>query len=213
VYNRIYRHIKNGGVNNPYFLSVCGVGFLGEGIYKSINNKKISTVYSKWNSMIERCYSNKVQKNQPSYKGCSVCTEWHNFQVFAKWFEENYDPEIMDGWHLDKDILIKGNKIYSPETCCFVPDEVNTIFPSCKNKRGLYPIGVNFSKQNKTFISQTSLEKNKVYLGSFKTPYEAFLAYKNFKENTIKQIANKWKPKIEPRVYAAMYNYKVEITD
>ena len=213
VYNKIYRHIKNGGVNNPHLLSVHNVGFLGEGVYKSINNRKKTIAYSKWNSMLERCYSEKLQEKHPTYKGCSVTKEWHNFQNFAKWYEDNYNPKTMKGWDLDKDILIKGNKVYSPETSCFVPNEVNTIFISCKNKRGKHPIGVSFNKQNKIFISQTSLEKNKIYLGSFNTPEEAFQTYKIFKEAYIKETADKWKDQITEQVYQAMYNYKVEITD
>ena len=115
---------------------------------------------------------------------------------------------------MDKDILIKGNKVYSPETCCFVPNEINVLFTKRESLRGKYPIGV--SKVNRSeslYQAHISVGKKRVYLGCSNTTNEAFLLYKEGKEQHIKQIANKWKDKLEPRVYKALYNYKVEITD
>ena len=138
---------------------------------------------------------------------CTVDERWHNFQNFAEWYYDNY----IEGYHLDKDILFKGNKIYSPETCCFVPQEINKLFTKRQSKRGDYPIGVISNK--KRFISIFTKEKKIFYLGSFATPEEAFIAYKTEKENRIKEIANKWKGLISDKVYQALINYQVEITD
>ena len=118
-----------------------------------------------------------------------------------------------EGWHLDKDILIKGNKIYSPKTCCFVPREINNLLISRRNGRGDLPIGVTKDKKLEKFIAQVSINKKQVRLGTFGTPEEAFQAYKTAKENYIKQKAEEWKGLIDPRVYQAMYEYQVEITD
>ena len=161
--------------------------------------------------MIKRCYNKKATEKEPTYIGCAVDERWHNFQNFAEWYDENYNPETMKEWHLDKDILIKRNKIYSHETCCFVPQEINLLFVKSNNTRGKYPIGV--YKENRKFITQVRINGKREIVGSFNTPEQAFQAYKTAKEQYIKEVADKWKDKIDPRVYNAMYNYKVEITD
>jgi hypothetical protein len=194
------KEIKKGCIKNPYHNSVYEVGYFGVGLYNS--NIK---AYPIWYNMLSRCYSKKQQTKRPSYKGCTVAEEWHNFQVFAKWYEDN----CVEDYHLDKDILIKGNKIYSPETCCFVPQEVNSLFTN--SKRGNLPIGVR--KNNKNFIAQISTKEGRITTSVFTTPEEAFQAYKTTKEAYIKEVADKWKDKIGSRVYQAMYNYQVEITD
>ena len=157
---------------------------------------------------MQRCYDKKSQEKQISYKNTIVCEEWHNFQNFAEWMENNYNPETMKGWQLDKDILIKGNKIYSPETCSFVPKEINTLILKSYKKRGELPIGVRALPSGR-YQARTA---NKVY-GTFDTPEEAIQAYKTAKEKHIKEVADKWRGKITDQVYQAMYNYKVEIID
>ena len=148
--------------------------------------------YNTWRKILERGYDKKFKDKYPTYKDVTVCEEWHNFQVFAKWCEENYNPNFMEGWAIDKDIIIKGNKIYSPETCAFVPAEVNNIVLKSKSIRGDLPIGV--SKIDKFFKAAIKKgERNSIHLGMYNTP--------------------EWKDKINPKVYEALYNYQVEITD
>ena len=133
-----YKHIKKGIMKCPYEPRVWGTGYIGEGEYKCSENNKITKAYNTWNHMLRRCYSNDFQNNNSTYIGCKVCDEWLCFQNFAKWFEENYyevDGELMD---LDKDIKIEGNKIYSPETCMFIPKEINVVF-SHKTKTNHIP--------------------------------------------------------------------------
>ena len=114
---------------------------------------------------------------------------------------------------LDKDILIKGNKIYSPNTCIFVPQSINTLFIKSDKSRGNLPIGVYYKKQNKKYIAQCKINNEKKYLGSFDTSEEAFQAYKQFKEHYIKQIADEYIELIPQELYDAMYNYEVEYED
>jgi hypothetical protein len=141
-----------------------------------------------------------------------VCEEWYNYQVFAKWYEENWKPWMNSSWHIDKDILVKGNKIYSPETCCFVPVEINSLFTKNNKNRGDFPIGV--TNQGKKFSARLSKSKKiRFNAGLFDTPEEAFQAYKIEKESYIKEVSNRWRSLISSKVYQAMYNYKVEITD
>ena len=196
------KEVIDGGICNPFHPTAFGVGYMGEGSYTS---KHISYTY--WYSLIRRCYSVTELEKHPSYRSTVVCKEWHNFQNFGYWFEQNY----IEGWQLDKDILIRGSLIYSAENCCFVPQEINKLFTKRQNDRGDYPIGV--SKKGDKFLSQVSINGKRIHIGSFNTPEEAFQAYKQVKEAYIKEVADKWKDQIEPRVYQAMYNYKVEITD
>ena len=114
-----YNEFINGNVKNPYDKSVCKHGYFGVGKYKSKINHKITNCYQHWINMIKRCYNQKCLLKDNTYKGCSVCDEWLNFQNFGEWYDKNYyeiSNEVMD---LDKDILHKGNKIYAPDNCVF----------------------------------------------------------------------------------------------
>ena len=200
-----YNAFKKGQVMNPYHASLHGFGYIGCGAYTSKNSS-----YQIFTDILKRCYSESRQKSQPSYKDCSVDERWHNFQNFAKWYEDNWKPH-MEGWALDKDILFKGNRIYSENTCCFVPREVNNLFIKSNKSRGNLPIGVSIDW--KRYKAQINIDGAKVYIGMFDTPEEAFQAYKTVKEKHIKEVADKWRGQITEQVYEAMYNYKVEITD
>lgn len=208
LYNIFYQNLKNGQVKNFNHKTVYKIGYFGYGIHKSRDNRKQSKKYTTWRSMIERGYNISYKEKYPTYKDCTVDERWHNFQNFAEWFEENY----VEDFELDKDILVKGNKTYSSETCCFVPKEINYLLLNCTSKRGEYPIGVTFNKSKKKFVVNIN-NKNHKYLGTFSTSEEAFQVYKQTKESYIKEVAKKWKDKISDRVYQALINYKVEITD
>ena len=114
--------LRKGSVKDKLFPTVCGVGFIGEGIYYKTKHIQI---YKCWASMMNRCYSDKYHKIKPTYKNCSVCNEWKNFQNFAEWYIENY-PTDGKKYELDKDVKFPGNKIYSPEKCKFVTKSENT---------------------------------------------------------------------------------------
>ena len=169
--------------------------------------------YDLWHSMLQRCYSNKYQQKKPTYVNCMVCQEWLTYSNFQKWFN-NPQNGYKDGYHLDKDILIKGNKVYSPNTCCFVPNRLNILFTKRDRLRRKYPIGVSFDKGK--FLSHIRTDKEKLrHLGTFDTAQEAFNAYKTAKEKYIKELAEKYfqEGKITDRVYNALMKYEVEITD
>ena len=211
--NYRFSQVKNGQVKNPYHKSVYGVGFIGEGEYKSKINGIITKVYTLWKHVLRRCYLSEVDIKTYSYKDVTICEEWHNFQNFAEWIDKNYNSKVMEGWQLDKDILVKGNKIYSPETCAFVPQEINILFTKRYNSRGVYPIGVCFHTAHNKFSAIISKNGKQKHLGYYKTPEEAFQAYKSAKEKHIKEVADKWRGQITEEVYQAMHNYKVEKED
>ena len=207
-----YETFKKGVIKNPYDRSVYKIGYISEGSFSVAINGKHTLYYEIWKGLLRRCYSLEFHKKQPAYKGCTVCKEWHNFQVFAKWMSENY-YEIQDHeMQLDKDILVKGNKVYSPETCCFVPQNINKLFTKTDKARGEFPIGVTF-KENKYISNCCNGKKKSIYLGAFSTFEEAFKAYKIGKEKVIKEIAEKYKSQIPEKLYNALMNYQVEITD
>lgn len=127
--------LRKGEVKDKMNPSVCGVGYLGIGEFNTTHR-----TYQAWKSMIERCYCSKFHELQPKYKDCTVCDEWHNYQNFAKWFEENY-PKDGNGYNLDKDIKIRGNRIYSPYTCLFVSRTENSVHANARYFNFISPAG------------------------------------------------------------------------
>ena len=213
-----YQAFLKGEVKNPYHPSVCGVGYLGQGKYKVSENGKHTKAYKYWKNMLNRCYNPYELNKEPTYINCYVCEEWYNFQNFAKWYEENYYEIEGEKMCLDKDILVKNNKIYSPETCMFVPERINSLFIKQSRKRGKYPIGVCWRKDiNKFQVKYSILDKNnekkRIHLGYYDTSKEAFLVYKKYKESYIKQVADEYKDLIPQKLYEGMYNWIVEIGD
>lgn len=185
---------------------MCGIGYQGS---EEIDCKSES--YLKWHDMINRCYNAKFHERQPQYKECSVCEEWLNYSNFKVWYDQNKVPGM--SLDLDKDILFKGNKVYSPETCCFVPHAINTLFLSRKADRGSYPIGVYYDKDKMKYRAVMAFMGRQIKLGWFDTAESAFARYKEYKEDFIQDIAEQYKGKIPDKVYEAMMSWKIEIDD
>ncbi|KON87482.1 hypothetical protein AF332_12020 [Sporosarcina globispora] len=211
-----WQSFKARTVRSSYDKTIYGVGYIGIGDYKVTENGKYTRQYNAWSSMMQRCYSKAHLKRQSSYIGCKVAEEWHNFQNFAKWYDENYYEANGERMHLDKDILTKGNKVYSPETCIFAPHFINCLFIRSRSRRGDLPIGVYFCDKNliNKYGCQCSSEFGKqTKLGYYSTPEEAFRVYKTFKEKVIKNIALKYQQTIPEKLYNALIKYEVKIED
>lgn len=119
-------HLNTGKIKDMYKPKICGFGCIGDGDYVCRVEGKTKTLhYTLWENMISRCYSESSLKNYPTYRGCTVCDEWRNFQVFAKWVDENY-PNDGKRYQLDKDNKVKGNTCYSPDTCVFLTHAENS---------------------------------------------------------------------------------------
>lgn len=217
VKNREYTTFKKGKIKCPYEPRTYGIGYLGEGKYKASENGKDTRVYKTWRNMLQRCYDKKYHKKYPTYIGCEVCNEWLNFQNFAEWDKDNYYIIEGEQMHLDKDILIKHNKIYSPDTCIFVPERINILFTKCDNARGKSVIGV--TPVNEKYMARCNIfnpktgKSKREYLGIYDTELEAFKVYKYYKEENIKEVTDYFKGQIPERLYNGLYNYEVEITD
>ena len=204
--------IRNGKVKDPYVSSVCGIGVVGVKYPSGVNGVQTKE-YELWQSMLKRCYSDTYQKKYPTYEGCEVSDNFKNYEYFYEWCHNQIGFGI-EGFELDKDLLIKGNKVYNESTCVFIPAEINSLLTKCTASRGECLIGVSWHKRDKVFVAQVSKNKGKQeHLGYFNTELEAFKAYKTAKESFVKERANKWKGKIDPRAYNALMNYTVEIAD
>lgn len=186
--------------------SVFGVGVTGE-IKTRVNGEQLYE-YILWCGILRRCYGSDQLTKSPSYEGCTVSENFKYFPYFKEWCNNQIGFGI-EGFDLDKDLLIKGNKVYSENVCIFLPRELNQVLVTGKGKRGKFPIGVGYLPKIGKFRARLGEE----YLGVHDTSDEAFCAYKQAKESYIKLLANKWRDQIDPIAYNALMSYQVEITD
>ena len=221
-YNWSFKHaqyypFKNGSIKCPYERRYYGKGCLGEGKYKMSENGKITDEFNIWYHMLRRCYDPKYHEKYSTYKGCRVEDYLLNFQHMGEWIEYNYYEVPGEVMCLDKDILCKGNKVYSRETCIFVPERINLLFVKSDKTRGDNPIGTTPNSSGNYLVQCNNGYGKLDYLGTYCTKEEAFRVYKEYKEKVIKEIIDSYEGKLpEPfytRLKTAMYNYKVEIDD
>lgn len=158
-----------------------------------VNGKAINS-YAVWRSMLCRCYSSYYHGEKPTYIGCSVCDEWKYFTNFKNWYDENY----VEGFVLDKDILIEGNKVYSADTCRFVPPYLNSLLTDHRNARGEFPIGVRpqkvssvFGRVNESYQANCSNGYGKQLTKTFKSVEEASVWYSETKQRIVKEQATR----------------------
>ena len=204
--------IRNGNVKDQYLPSVFDVGIVGAKYPSTINGVRTKE-YVLWKSMLTRCYSTIHKKKNPTYKDCEVSDNFKSYEYFYEWCHSQIGFNN-EGWHLDKDLLVKGNKVYSESTCIFIPSEINSVLTKCTASRGKYLIGVCWHNTNKAFVARVNKNKGKQeWLGVFNTEIEAFNAYKQAKESFVKEQADEWKGKVDPRAYEALMNYTVDIDD
>lgn len=212
-----YNSFKNGNIKCPYEPRYYGRGYLGEGKYRICENGKEKNEYVIWHHMLKRCYDSKYQEKYPTYKGCKIEDYWLNFQHMGEWIDDNYYDIPGERICLDKDILCKRNKVYSRETCIFVPNRINTLFTKKDNGRGKCPIGVRKTPYGNYRAQCNNKNGKSINLGAYSTKEEAFQVYKQHKEKVIKEVIDSYEGRIpEPfysRLREAMYNYEVEIDD
>ena len=215
--NNMYGNFKRGSIKNPFHPSIYGVGIAGNKYPRSVNCK-MTKEYDTWIHILQRCFDDKLKEKQPSYKDKECCDEWLYYPNFYEWlhsqpnFEKWYNGKR---WAIDKDIIVKRNKVYSPETCCLIPQNVNCLFLKREAERGLYPIGVTYKNDGFVASCHNPFINDKEELGSYSSPEQAFNAYKVYKEDLIKQVAKiEYKEgNITEECYQAMMNYEVEIDD
>ena len=204
--------IRNGEVKDRYLPSVYGVGIVGTK-YPISEGGVHTKEYVLWKSVLQRCYSDNSKKKQPTYEGCEVSENFKSYEYFYEWCHKQIGFGNQ-GWQLDKDLLVKGNKVYSENSCVFIPQEINKVLTKSDKNRGKHLIGVSWHKRDNAFKASVNKNKGKQeWLGYFNTEIEAFNAYKKAKESFVKEQADKWKSQIDPRAYEALMNYEVNIDD
>lgn len=188
----------------------------GVGCFDGIRGENNEQIYRTWLWMLRRCYDEKTHERQPAYQSCTVCNEWLLFSNFQKWYLSNEWYDGQERIHIDKDMLVKGNKTYSPDTCVIIPQSLNCILTKSDAARGNCPIGVSYHKKRHVYMARVGINATTKYLGDFNSADEAFEVYKKAKEQYIKQVADEYKaeyPEFPQKLYDAMYAYEVEITD
>ena len=183
-----------------------------------IRNQRQSKEYKLWNNMITRCYSKKYHEKFPSYKDCFVeeyLMDFNNFKLFVNNLVGfGCVDSNSNSFQMDKDILSNGDKCYSRETICFVPQQINYFLLKNDINRGKLLLGV-YERTDRIvtnkYYAQVKIDGKRTHLGSFKTELEAFNAYKEAKEQQAKVLAERWKDKIDERVYLKLINFNVSI--
>ncbi len=200
--------ILAGNVKDPFSPSLYGVGFIGKGKHKGYTKKKgkVTRAYQNWHNMLERCYNEKTQERNPTYKGCKVVADWHNYQNFADWHEVNF----IEGCSLDKDLIVFGNREYSPELCSYVPPKINNLLHTRKNTgKGL--AGTSYSKRHKKYRAEVYDETGRALkLGYYSNEQEAHEVYLTKKLEIVKLVAEKYVETIDKRVYNNLVNLTKE---
>lgn len=228
-----YGHFLKGCVKNPYCPTIYNVGIVGSKYPINVDCKPTKE-YTAWNGMLRRCYDEELKSRNPTYKDVYCCKEWLLFENFYDWLhsQENFDKWLNGdkwGWAVDKDILIKGNKIYSPDTCCLVPNNINQLFKKkyvevndsfihVNLQISLSRVGNEFKIKYQNPLTNeieyfTSYDEIEKALKTYKE--KAFQEYKSYKENSIKKAAQEeyCNGNIIKKCYEAMMNYEVEIND
>jgi hypothetical protein len=204
------KQIKTGKIGNPFHQSVFGVGCMGDGPYKSKINRTVTKCYQTWKSMLNRVYNDKMLEKQPTYRDCSVCAEWHNFQNFAEWYYRQPNAN-KQGYHLDKDLLVIGNRVYSPETCSLLPSQINTLLNNCGATRGVLAQGIYYRECDNRYKAHINMGNGvQKHLGLYRTPEEAFAVYRQEKEKFVREQAEKYKDVLHPKVYENLMNWSLD---
>lgn len=188
---------------------IYGVATHSPGKYASRVGSKRTKVYQSWLGMIARCYSEKNLQNSPSYRGCTVCAEWLEFQNFAEWFGINY----IEGFAIDKDVIKPGNRVYCPEYCDFVPTAINTMLTHASRKHTRYdlPPGVSFCTFTNRYIVVMSFDGKSRTVGRYDDPIAARAAFIKQKKINVVRAANKWRSQLTERMYQALLVFPVEM--
>ena len=172
---------------NPSNNMVGGVG-VNDADYMTVPRingvKTMCPAYSAWTAMIYRAYSGEYHERNPTYRGAAVCNEWLSFMSFRKWWISNH----RDGWALDKDLLVIGNKKYGPKECLYVPVWLNTFTLDCGASRGKLPIGVTYDKRKGMFMAQCKNLSSNSFIGYFCDPLEAHVAWRERKNKLAKEL-------------------------
>lgn len=202
--------LRNGEVANPFFRSVFGVGYYGIDKNSLTGYKAKSREYMFWKGAMERCYSVINLKKSPTYLGCSIDSNWHNFQNFAEWCQHQVGF-MESGWQLDKDLLggITVGKVYSENVCIFVPQEINTLFIIPTTKTDDLPVGVSYCKDRGNYQAGCGAGGYRKALGRFSTPELAYEAYLEYKKIRVSDIIASYTGRVDDRLISKLKEFLI----
>lgn len=193
------RSLSDRKIKNPYTPTVFGKGFIGEG-FRCWVNGEVSKEYRYWIGMMTRCYQEDHQLKNPSYEDAVVCQEWHSFQNFAEWCQTQVGFGNK-GWQLDKDLLKRGNKDYSPEFCCFIPKSINASLINYSRKT----LGCTFNEPTKRWqTSYFDILRQIRSSATFKEEEQARKFYYENRFNYTKYLIELYKSELEIRVVSRL---------
>lgn len=206
-YEKLVRatNIRNREIKNPFHKSLYGIGMFGVGEFKSKINNKITYEYAKWQQMMSRAYDVHTKLRQKAYQECSVREDWHNFQDFSSWLINQKGYGLV-GWQLDKDLLVEGNKEYSPDCCVIVPPAINNTLTGSNQNNGL-PRGVCWHIGAEKYIAQCRVNSKIIHLGYYYDIISAKEAYNNHKLTVLKDLAEVYRDNIDVRLYTLLMNF------
>lgn len=187
---------------------------LGVGINDMLGAEKTKEFIKQrqmWFGILQRCFSIKLLERRPTYKNCKVSESWLWLSNFIKDIKsiENYEKSLNEGWQLDKDLLSNEGKLYSKDTCCFIPRSLNLVLSSYPKKLNGLPKGVKLSKGGRYFAILQK-EGNQIFLGSYDSVEEASRVYNIAKKEHLLNIADSIKGIVPENVYKALVNFNLE---
>lgn len=190
--------------------NVFGIGYLGEPTVNDCDPIKM-TIIRLWRGIFNRCYDINKLNERATYRDCIISPEWYNQVNFKNWCLSQMNAGFyQQGWELDKDLLVRGNKVYGPDTCCFLPERLNQLQQVKKDSEYNWLPGVNYDKSRGKFKSEVNFDGVRHYLPRRETEMESFLDYKQLKEKLVREDADNWKDKIQPKAYEALKNYSLD---
>lgn len=172
---------------------------------KRCHQRDVHRGFSYWHDMIRRTSAVDRVKNS-SYANTTVCDEWSDFESFSEWFVGQ--PKL-PGWVLDKDLLSSGGKIYSPETCCFIPREINQMLVCNRRDSGGFP-GV--YRRGSKFVARVRARNKRIHVGTYGAPEEALADYLSVKAELLSAEADAYRHSLDPRAYQALKSYDFKRT-
>lgn len=189
-------HIRSGLIKYPFYPYLYGIGYIGE---SHRQNTESLVSFAFWRHMMDRCYK---EGYNTCYSNVTVCSEWHNFSNFKKWFDDNY----IKGYELDKDLYQynKENKVYSPDFCIFLPKEINACLTTKKCNKYNLPTGIR--KLNNSKFEVRVKYKNKTISARFDTIEEAENFYRVEKSKILKELTDKYKDTLEEKTQKILKN-------
>ena len=194
-----------GKVKDKKRATVYGVGVIGDKYPCQVGGKR-KLEYALWKGMLRRCYSPKEQAKNPTYEGCTVSENFKSYEYFYEWCQEQKGFGLPD-WQLDKDLLVKGNKVYSEDTCCFLPRVLNSAIANKRSEVNKIPIGVRKDKNGKFFGYCRVEEGRPIVSIPYDTIDEALEFYRTIRKEYVRRMARSYKKELSDKAFKALMLY------